>query len=263
MELPKQFKSYQNLIDVIRVLIYPNYLKTKEEQLRWYVYYVHDRVYEYSYIKDYVDNWHSKQISFTKKKKYYDLSTCSVVYETECEPVKMYLNENDVHLLLKNAFSSTIKHVLKNTLVPDNSNIKYLVEADVGKEIYPLDKNCLFIELSFELIRDNPGLFNDSFLSKREDKSYVLIKNNINNKEFNVNKRMFDTYCHFNDLIELSKDEQINEITVPFAFNEKSSKYFLDCLAADKFIQPDKDIDKFEFDEFKELMTYFEVAFVQ
>lgn len=260
MELPKRFKKYQHLIDVIRTLIYPNYLKTKKEQLKWYVYYVHDDIHKSCHVKNYIEKWHSKKISFSIKEKHYDLESCSVVHETEYQPLKIDLDEEYVHNLLSKIRLKTIEYVLKNTIVPDNQNIKYFIENDVGRKIYPLDKNCLFQQLSFEIIRDNPGLFDDVLFGKCEDNTYITIK--TDDYQFRVGKNLFDTYCHFNDLIKASEEERINTITAPFTFSDKSSKYFLDCLTAGKFLCPGKDIEEADYDEFKQLMLYFQVSFV-
>lgn len=260
MELPEQFKRYDYLIDIIRKLINPNYLKTKEECLKWYIWHMDRKIINQSIFD--VDSF-LQQNEFPIADTefiYHNLLVCSIV--KRLPNGEIYYNNIDekyVFGLLKSVTDIYLERVLRNMIYPFNTIISTLVEKDLGRKIYPLDKNVLFEASSLKAITHLKNFFykNDFIETISED---IIIKNEINDVKIVLSQNLFNTYCHFKNLIELTQ-EDINTIIVPFSFCKKAAQYFLSCLIMEQFLLPNEDITDEDYNEFKQLMLYFQVIF--
>ena len=114
--------------------------------------------------------------------------------------------------------------------------------------------------IPFKFIIKFPEILSNNSFSKYDDNDYVIIRNNNNNDRIQIPQNLFRIYCHFNDLIKLS-EENIDVITVPFTFHSKAAKYFVNCLVKSKFILITENIEETDYEEFRQLMTYFQVTF--
>lgn len=263
MELPKQFKKYEHLIKIIRKLIFPNYLKTKEECLRWWVNYIHDGMHDRTIPlsdKNIVE-YASSDKSYVKDSCYYDIKLCSsfriddfdVITQTKISEIGIFQCLEDVKI---------VEFILKETLRPSNSNFRKFIEASVGKEVYPLDKNVIFEMLSMKEIR---GL-EDMFLHRHfkiykicQSDKFITIRNN--NCLLRISKEAFETYCHFNDIIQMCQGEKINIIDVPFTFSDKAGYYFNKYIVNGGFLFSFDNTDEDDYEGFKSLILYFQVTF--
>lgn len=265
MELPEQFKQFDYLIDIIRALIYPNYLKTKSERLRWYIHHMID--VKYSSIpplskiglKHYLEqNLHRTNLY----NEHYDISSCNLIVINPNNGKIDYqreLSEEEVFNILSKSDINQIEWVLKNTIFPDNDRFKQFIEADIPTVKYPLDKNYIFNMLPLRFINKYPAIFQYNGFIKYKDNEHIIIKNKSNSYLFEIDKNIFNMYFHFNDLINLSGNKNIDTIVTTFDFYKNSSQHFINCLIAGHYIIPPSYITEIDYEEFKQLMTYFQV----
>lgn len=265
MELPERFKGYNNLINIIRKLVDPNYLTTKEECLKWFVHYEHDQLMYQSNqpsskeLEEYLEINRSLPRRDAEHFYYYDIKSCKLVYFnnvsseiiSETELTEQYICEclNE---------SQNMGIILKATLNPKDERVKRFIETSLGRKIYPLDKNRLFEMLSLGQLRGFENLFANNIFIKHTNNDYITIKNNCNNSEIKLSKTIFNCYCHFNDIIDLC-EENVNIIITPFSFSDAAARHFTLCLTESKFIMPGYEIENTEYGEFKQLMVYFQV----
>lgn len=145
MELPEQFKQFEPLIEIIRKLIYPNYLKTKQEGLKWYLWHEERNAFKkLSYVD--IDNFlnQDEYHMYDFEDDYtgsYEISSCSrFTYRSTGEAPRKELSDRDIFDLLNYSRVSEIEDILINTIIPRNLTISTLIEKDVKRGIYPLDK---------------------------------------------------------------------------------------------------------------------------
>lgn len=264
MELPEQFKKYDYLINIIRKLIDPNYLKTKEEYLKWFIYYQHDKLLHRSIppsSREYFSSDRSliKQVN-EDQSYYFDIKSCKLIYfNAISKEITSQIEVTEQHIFDRLHGSINIGLILIATLNPTNEQFKQFLEMSAERKKYPIDKNCLFEMLSFNQIQSFATLFMDNLFVEYTGNKYIIIKNNHNNCEIKIFKMVFNSYCHFNDIVDLC-EEDVNIITVPFSFSDEAARYFVLCLTKGKFIMPEYNIKNKDYEQFKQLMIYFQVV---
>lgn len=114
--------------------------------------------------------------------------------------------------------------------------------------------------LHANLLLNLANFFENNAFNKHENTNYITIKNPNNDHKILVPRNLFETYCHFIDIINLSEEKSITTVTVPFTFHHQAGEYFVCCLTLGKlgsfFVNNEPD-----YEEFKRLMIYFQVTF--
>jgi hypothetical protein len=262
MELPEQFKKNYYIIEVIRHFINPNFLKTKEECLRFYA---RNHFNTSPYLRSYDDIIDTSQYLGASYNRYgnsnksiiYDITKCCVI-EGEIEK---QLDENQVYELLNKCGPTLIFKILKTIVFPNDKIKEYLIEEENQRKIYPIDKTQLLEVASIEFVRD----FAEYFVCTPFDKKYYTKMMTINNK-YNVDiiqipKDLFNQYCHITTLIQ-NTNEKIKQITIPFEFTFKVGQQFLKCLINGYLCIKDIDNEQ-DFNQLKQLISYLQVSFVK
>lgn len=260
MELPTQFKQFDYIIEVIHKLICPEYLLTKNECLRWYCRnFLNPSPYTInivSYPNGYIDKYLGKGYDYyIKDKLSYDITQCT------CNGKE--LTTDDIFKLLSNVNEEKIKVVLSNYVNPTYQFGSELIEKELGKKIFPLDRNLLLHHASYKFVCRFIHLFTQDFIKNNEEK-YITVKNNENNHVIKIPKNSFKLYCGINESIgKLDGNDGI--IVVPFEFKYRAKIFLQECLKQGKFVDEDNfnitRIDEHDFAEFQQLIAYLQISF--
>lgn len=266
MELPEQFREFDYLIEIIRKLVNPNFLKTKEEGLKFYLWHSVRRIFfalrDASQVEKFLLQKEFNTFDFEGEcDGRYNLLDCTGTigyFYTKNETKK--LTEQDIFRLLDYSEPINLRIVLINMINPFNEFNAMLIEKDLGKKIYPLDNNLLFQATPLKFLPDIVKILQDDHFIKYIDNRYITVTGGINDNKIVIPRSLFDIRCHFNDIIKMS-GEHIDTITVPFAFHDKAAQYFVSCLTFGRLVLPGEDLEEHDFAEFKNLMLYFQVSY--
>lgn len=266
MELPEQFKEFDHLIEIIRKLVNPNFLKTKEEGLKFYLWHSVRRIFfalrDANQVEKFLLQKEFNTFDFEGEcDGRYNLTDCTGAigyFYTKIETKK--LTEEDIFRLLDYPESINLRIVLINMINPFNQFNAMLIEKDLGKKIYPLDNNLLFQATPLKFLPDLVKILQDDYFIKHVDNHCITVTNDSNDNKIIIPRNLFDIHCHFNDIIKMS-EEHIDNVTVPFVFHDKAAQYFISCLTFGRLILPDENLEEHDFTEFKDLMLYFQVSY--
>lgn len=267
MMMINKFKQYDYLIDIIRQLINPQFLKTKKECLRFYARNYFNATPYTKEMEDIIDVGYHVGINYNhyrsySHKEYYDIEKCLfIVKDNDNKFIEKKLNVTDIYNLLDTLQTKFIKKILKAITFPTNKWVQLLISMENNKtNLFPINKTCLLEMSSFKFINKFHQYFYETPLSKQISCKTMIIKNKDNDCIIKIPKDVFNQYCHITSLIK-NTDEKIKEITLPFTFNNVAGDYFLQCLIHE-YIQPMNNFNEQDFNEFKKLMSYLQVSFV-
>lgn len=261
MELPESFCQDNELVKVVRKFIMPNFLLNKREALKCYCRLLNCNNHNHS---NSIERYFQVERTYfdSYQNKHYDINLCTVNGRK--------LTKVDMLSLFENAKKDTIlcfKKLLQELIHPQKLRMD-LIEIEVGRKIYPLDKTQLFEFVSYNFFKQfyHCLLMNTNFIQIKKyekvvNKKYITIQNDKNDVKIAIPCNTFVAYCGINTLIENS-GEKIDSIVSPFTFNRKAASYFLNCLINGYFIH--HSVNRFtasDFNELKQLFSYLQVTF--
>lgn len=236
MELPDQFNKFNYIIDVIRKFIFADYLRTKEECLRFYL----RNIINYSPYKctyglggNFQPFLGYNYDNYSVNNIFYHVKTCS----TRENGITNILNEEDVRKLLNTVEEKDIKVILENTINPPHEDIELLIEKEYGKKIFPIGKGELLELSSAKFVFHFSSIFNMinfvRHINNNVDIStdVMSIINQINDCQFTIAKDLFVMYCGIDTLVKNCEHEVVSTITTPFAFNDKAGQFIKDSIS--------------------------------
>lgn len=279
METLEQFAQYSELIEVVRKFIFPNFLSKKRDLLKCYCRLLYCN-----------NNDHSNAIEryFNVNNFYHDHYRNRDYDIVKCEVNDRKLTKNDILSLFRDTKKDQVlcfKKLLEELIFPQKLS-KDDIEKEADRKVYPLNKTQLFEFVSFKFFKQFYfNLFmNTNFVklikAKHEipdfsslmtppmllqlNQTYniaIIVKNDSNDIQLPIPRKLFIMYCGFSTLIN-DVEEQVDSITTPFVFNQKSSAYLLNCLINGYFIN--HKINKFtesDFEEIRQFFAYLQITF--
>lgn len=253
-------KKLKYLIEVIRLLIYPNFLIGESEIFKFMALIdlycdIMDINYETlanNYIKGIITYYSNISNAFFK----YDLNTLTKYIIPECD---MQYEEN-ISDVLRDYFTSShyvLKQTMENILFPPNNDIRKVTEIIAGKKIFPLNLNAVIELAPWDFIcKYYEKLFSNHHFIKELSSETIIITNPFNDVKCVIPKNLFETYCKFNTL---TKDfKYLNSFIIPILFNQSSSDFFVKCIIEGKVL-PFDGITHQDFFEFKNLISYLDI----
>lgn len=264
LKLPSPFVENQYIIDVIRHFMDPQFLKTKEEWLRFYVRHywkespytkdLKDLIEVHQYLGFYYNHY---KVIDSATPIYYDIINCT---KTRDDIVDQ-LSEDDIYHLADKLKPSFVKNILSKLINPKSKFVKILIELEFNKpNLFPLDKTRLLECSSLKFIKTFNFLFHDISLVKQISLNNMVIKNNFNNYIIQIPKNIFKLYCQLNTLIKTSHD-RVDFIVVPFEFNDTVGSWLISLLIHHKFIDIDIDgVNEIDFLQYKQLVSYLQIS---
>jgi hypothetical protein len=212
------------------------------EKLRWFcMYYLNTPC---TYVKNniYNKNYPDHRFDVTYNIEY-------LTYKTNKQT--FILTDTDVNNLLSRIDNSTISYVMLSIIFPINKYRSELIESYTGKKIYPINTTELLEFASVDFCMKHHHVFCTALI-KNDDKNFI-IKNTFNDCQCIIPVNIFKIYCKFSNLLH---DYDINEITIPIEFTEKSSKYLENCLMNGSVQVLPKDFSIIEYRSFKSMFSY-------
>lgn len=275
MELIEEFKEYTDIIMLIRKFLYANFLIDEYELCKFMAMYSNYQDASILNIEKIKSQW-CNNIIFACHRFYddngwvtgvnhvnYNFKDWTIdylgigVYEkinfsTEISNFKLCLKSDKMN-------KKYLKTILENILLSDNDDIGIIFELVIGKKVYPLNLNAVLECAPYNLI----SKYYDRFFPNTHFKfnittQNITINNTYNNIKCLIPRNLFETYCKFD---ALNKDFPTNsyEFTIPVAFNEISSEFFVECILAGKLLSLPNIMTENDFMEFKNLISYLDV----
>lgn len=267
MELPANFNKFNYIIAVIREFIFADYLKTKEECLRFYC----RNVANYSpykctyglggilwpFLGYHYDHYAHYNID-------YNVKTCTA----RENGITTILSEEDVLQLLSSVQEDDIKIILKNTINPPHRDIENLIEKEYNRKIFPIfpweNKSLLMETLSGETIICFSSLFEGIKLKSSNEKcdvsnEMITVTNSSNDITIMIAKQTFIKYCEFDTLIKDCASERIDTVTVPFIFHEKAGLFISKSLLSGK-LEKINELTGNDVEEIKSLISFLQIS---
>lgn len=243
--LPNNFEPFNDYIDIIRKYVFSDYLINIHEKLRWYC--IHYLNGSNSYYKNVPNNIYIKPFPDHRFDIIYNVKNLSYTSNN----YTYILTDDDINKLLYKIDGSTITRVMISLIFPSSIFLSESIELYAGRKIYPINSTELLEYASTKFCMKYHYMFCVTLI-KNNDKN-IVIKNTFNDCQCIIPVNIFKIYCKFSNLLE---DYDIEEITIPFEFTEKSSNYLQSCLIDGKIQVVPYDFNLIDYKSFKSMFSY-------